>query len=51
MSAYDSAWCGRNEWVGSITDDQGDVYRWCHRHEDHVRSLLDELLDNPPEDD
>jgi len=45
-------WCGRNDVVGSITDDLGDTYHWCTRHEEHVRSMIeDTLLDDTPERD
>ena len=38
----DCWWCGRNEWTGAITDTYGDTYYFCHRHEDEVRSMIEE---------
>lgn len=35
-------WCGRNEWTGWVTEDDGGTFYFCHRHEDQVRSLIEE---------
>lgn len=42
MCAPECHWCGRNDVIDSITDDQGDKYWWCTRHEAQVRSLIEE---------
>lgn len=35
-------WCGRDEWIGTITDDNGDTFAYCHRHEAEVRSMIED---------
>lgn len=39
-------WCGRTDSIeGVIVDDNGDRFPYCHRHEDEVRSMIDDTLE------
>lgn len=38
-------WCGDPVILGNEVDDLGSVYFYCIRHEDHVKSLIEDTLE------